>query len=376
VQAFLYAPLALEEQPRRAYRLFQILTVAFTFLAGLGVRVLSRGRVWWPVATLVILLYPGYRAGLDLAQNQVFTLAILVWGWVLAARGRDTLGGMVWGLLAFKPVWAAAFFLAPFVMRRWQFCAAMVATGAALAAATLPFVGLQAWLDWLAVGREASAFYLIEKNWILLSRDLFGIPRRVLIDFTVPLEQRGSPLAGVLGWALWLVVLAPTVGLYLWRGDRRPTGLAAGFLFLGAYLCCYRFMYYDVLMSVLPLAVLFADPRRFFRPARYELRPLDSAASAGVVYLNSFPLSAVAVLLLVENWLLRVGPEATVALAYFASTALDAAGDTVTNTPTLTLDVTLFQPWETLILLPLWLWCGYRLLRDDPGSEPADPCKH
>jgi hypothetical protein len=89
------------------------------------------------------------------------------------------------------------------------------------------------------------------------------------------------------------------------------------------------------------------------------------------VYLNSFPLSVVAVLLLVENWLLRVGPEATVALAYFATAATDAAGDTVITTPTLTLDVTLFQPWETFILLALWLWCGYRLLRGD--ADPPTP---
>src|SRR5207253_2803043 len=79
--------------------------------------------------------------------------------WGLAVRGRNVAGGMVWGLLAFKPVWAAAFFLVPLLTRRWRFALAMLGTGAALGLATLPFVGLQTWFDWLAVGREATGLY-------------------------------------------------------------------------------------------------------------------------------------------------------------------------------------------------------------------------
>jgi hypothetical protein len=116
--------------------------------------------------------------------------------------------------------------------------------------------------------------------------------------------------------------------------------------------------------------VLFADPRRFFRPTMFELRPLDSPRQSWIVYLNSFPLTVVAVLLLVENWLLHVGPEATVAMAYFSSTTTNATGETIATLPTLTMDVTLLQPWETLILLTLWLWCGYRLLRNG-DTDPA-----
>ena len=52
------------------------------------------------------------------------SLAIIIWGWALYSRGYETAGGLVWGLLAFKPVWAAAFFLAPLLTRRWRACAA------------------------------------------------------------------------------------------------------------------------------------------------------------------------------------------------------------------------------------------------------------
>src|SRR5581483_2105983 len=161
------------------------------------------------------------------------SLAVLALGWALAVRGRDTAGGLVWGLLAFKPVWGAAFVLAPLLMRRWRFCLAMALTGAALCLATLPFVGVQAWFDWLAVGKEAAALYNVNEKWINLSRDLQGLPRRALHDFSLPEARRDTALAAALAWGLWGVVFGGTVVVSLWRGDRRePTGLAAGFLFL------------------------------------------------------------------------------------------------------------------------------------------------
>src|SRR5262249_57826381 len=126
------------------------------FAAAAGARSLARGRVWWPVRVPCIMLWPGYAGSVNLGQNATLTLTILIWGWALTARGRPVLGGMVWGLLAFKPVWALAFFLVPFLSRRWRFCAAMVATGCGLAVLTLPFVGVQSWRDWLAIRKEAA----------------------------------------------------------------------------------------------------------------------------------------------------------------------------------------------------------------------------
>ncbi len=370
IHAILYSPLGMIDRPQRAYYLFQFLTVGLTVLAGLGVSKLTRGRVWWPAATLVILLYPGYRSGLDLAQNQVLTLNILVWGWVLATRGRDGLGGMVWGLLAFKPVWAAAFFLAPLLMGRWRFCLVMVLTGVVLGLATFPVVGVQAWFDWLAVGREATATYAVNENWIGLSRDLSGIPRRMLTDFAVPESRRASRVTDAAGWALWAAVFVSTVAVYLWRGDRRyRTGLGAGFLFLGAYLCCYRFMYYDVLLSVLPFAVLLAEPRRFLHTATYEVRRTDLAGRSPrwVGRVNSFPLTTLALLILIENWLLHLKPRGQVGLGYFATTAPGKAA----IVPTVTAELTLFEAWETYLLLLLWGWCLVRLVLGQDWGEPA-----
>ncbi|HUR52884.1 MAG TPA: glycosyltransferase family 87 protein [Gemmataceae bacterium] len=374
VQGFLYAPLALDDDPQRAYAVFQYLSIVMVYLAALGVKVLSRGRIWWSVASFVILMYPGCRTGMDLAQNPMMSLAILVWGWVLASRGREWAGGMVWGLFVFKPVWGMAFFLVPLLTQRWRVCVAMVGTGALLAAATLPFVGLQAWFDWLAVGKEATAVYDVNKNWIHLSRDLQGIPRRMLMNFDLPEGERLTPPVRRLAWGLWATVFVGTAALYMLRGNRRnTTGLGAAFLFLGAYMSCYRFMYYDVLLSAMVFAVLFADPRRFPQPRPIALLPTPPPAPSGprwTGYVNSFPLTILALLILVDSVGVGLRVEATVGFGYFER-VVPSGSSTGVVTPRVSGDTTTNYPLDAFLLLALWVWCGWRLWRDGDEAKSA-----
>jgi hypothetical protein len=369
VHAILYLPLGLFPRAGDALPYFQVVAVGFAYLAGLGVSLLSRGRIWWSVASLVVLLYPGCRAGLDLGQNPTISLAILTLGWALAVRGRETAGGMVWGLLAFKPTWALAFALVPLLQLRWRFCLAMAATGAGLAAVTLPFVGVQAWLDWLDVGKEAAALYNVNEKWITLSRDLQGLPRRALHDFTLPEPDRDTPLACGLAWGLWGTVFVGTVAVYLWRGDRRrPTGLAAGFLFLGAFLTCYRFMYYDIVLSAVALAVLFADPARYFRPRPYSVEAVPRTPPFGprlLAYVNSFPLTVLVLLLCVDNVFLGANLGATVGFGHYAELTTATDGSTGWRVPQVRTEMSVFYPWDTAMLLALWAWCAWRLIRGD-----------
>src|SRR5207247_2436960 len=160
--------------PRPGYRAGQLGNLLLVFLCALAIVRLSEGTVWWPLATLLLTAFPGFGGGLNLAQNATLSLTILLWGWVLLVRGREGWAGAVWGLLAFKPVWAVAFFPVPVLTGRWRMAAAMLATGAGLALATVPVVGGGAWLDWLAVGREGDHYYEAVENWINQSRDLSG----------------------------------------------------------------------------------------------------------------------------------------------------------------------------------------------------------
>jgi arabinofuranan 3-O-arabinosyltransferase len=325
INAFLYYPLALVP-PQQAYRAQQLAGVVLTLVAGLAVRQLSQGRIRWPVAVTLIVLFPGYFGCLILGQNALLTLTVLLWGWVLIARGRPGWGGVVWGLLAFKPVWALAFFLAPLLSRRWRTCLAMAGTGAALALATVPIVGWQCWLHWLTVGGQGARLYNIDSNWILYSRDLLGLPRRWLADPRSHglLGLPGFGLASAVGWGLLGGVVGLTAGLAVLRREqaRAVTGPAACFLLLGAWLSCFHFMHYDVLLAALPVLALLAEP------ARYRERRRLAVVLVVVVVLSSACLSVIQYL---DRW---SGP-----------------------------------PWETFCLLALWLCCGWLWFRQRKEGE-------
>lgn len=334
LNAFVFAPLGLLP-PRVAYRAAQLLNLLLIFVSGLALVRLSGGRLWWPLATLLLTAFPGFGGSLNLGQNASLSLALLLWGWVLLARGREGWAGVVWGLLAFKPTWAAAFFLVPLLTGRWRMAAAMLATGTALALATLPFVGVGSWLNWLQVGREASATYAVDQNWIDQSRDLLGVGRRWLLDFDREGEDRG-PAAGaatLLGWCLLLTALAVTVGLTLRlrQGARQTEGPAPAFVLLGAWLCCYHFIYYDTLLAALPVALLFLDPRCYLRPS---LLPRPTVPLVLCVLLLIMPNVW---FFLPRNW-----------------------------KPPMQI------PWDQYLLIALWLWCARTWMRRPPfQAAPA-----
>jgi hypothetical protein len=207
----------------------------------------------------------------------------------------------------------------------------MLLTGLALVLLTLPLVGVQSWLDWLAVGRLASGHYARDRNWIFLSRDLVGIPRRWLLHFSDgTATDADRPLPTVLGVGLWLAVPLVTAAVALRRRHEpaAAAGPAAAFVLLGAFLSSYHFIYYDMLLAALPVAVLFAGPARLA-----DLR---------------VPLALLALL---------------IALSYFAA-LLDPSF--------------FFPPFDTFCLLLLWAWCGWTWLVTPPcravrGASPRCP---
>jgi arabinofuranan 3-O-arabinosyltransferase len=346
INAFLNYPLAFLA-PLPAYRVHQCVSFLLGFLAALAVTLLTRGRIWFPIALTAILAYPGFISSVQLGQNAVLTLNILLWGWLLLCRGQPVAGGMIWGLLAYKPVWALAFFLVPLLTQRWRFCLAMLATGTALGLLTLPVVGVGAWLDWLQVGRLASNLYDVDKNWIFLSRDVLSIPRRWLLEFTDDNRQQRMDnwqLPMLYGWALLLGILEVTVRFaVLWRtGARAVRGPGAAFLLLGAWLACYHFMYYDVLLTALPVCLLFTEPRRYLERIPVVVGAAgDDAAKQQVWLLNRMVPTLLLLVALTGNWLQTIG-----FCPIFGT------------------------PWDTFCLMALWMWCGWRWLRD--GEETAD----
>jgi len=270
--ALLYTSVAVF-RPTVGYRVLQWLNVVLCFVCGLLISLLSRGRVWWPLASLLVIIFPGFQGSINLAQNATVTLTILLGGWLLLARGRPAAGGAVWALLAFKPVWAVAFFPVLLLTRRWTAALSMAVCGALFCLATLPVVGWHSWEDWYVLGKSAADNYDKYQWWILLSRDLYNIPSRLLL--TMPergpaFSSRGD-LPRNVSLCLWLGVSGVTfLAAAIFRRRGTPlTGPGAAFLLLGAWMSCFHFMYYDSMLVLLPVAALLADPKFSLR------RPLD-----------------------------------------------------------------------------------------------------
>lgn len=381
INALVYYPLGLM-RPQPAYRTMQVFGILLAFSAGLGLSLLSQGRVWWPVALMFVLVYPGFGPSVKLGQNAFLTLNLLIWGWVLIARGRPGWGGVVWGFLVFKPVWAIAFFLVPFLTRRWRTCLTMVLTGTAIAASTLPFVGWHSWLDWLKIGHDAAELYKVDENWVFLSRDLLSIPRRWMLDFKEPINHRDRLAPAIFGWCIVVLVLELTVRLVFARRHqaRTLTGPVAAFVMLGAWMTSFHFMYYDVLLTALPVFLLFTEPRRYLDPYFLAVLPVPSnqlREETGYYYqpgwIGDYPpsvplIEAPARHLWVWN---RFVPTmlAVLLVIEHAFPSLDAA--LTARVGMLSPQLMMFStapyvggyPWDTYCLIVLWLWCGWQWLK-------------
>jgi hypothetical protein len=384
-QAVLFSPLGAMPPPK-AYHLGQILLLGMGFVSGLAISGISRHRIWWPVATTFVMIAPGFGPSIHLAQNSSLSLAIVLVGWWFASRDREIAAGAVWGLLTFKPVWAVAFLLVPLLTRRWRMLAAMIVTGIALVMATVPFVGLQSWLDWLRVGDAGASLYKVDENWVFLSRDLLGIPRRWLLNFGEPMETRDRLAAGIIGWSLWSVVVLTTAAVALSRREAviQPVGYGAGFIALGAYASCFHFIYYDSLVCMFPLTLLLSDTRRFISPVLLVVsagpsrwagyfgpRPIGilptpanmTAGAAAVAVLNSFVLTAFALLLVIEQSFSTLNIEAKVHVGMISP-------ESTFPNPLRISTGQAGTPWDTFVLLGLWAYCGARLLMRIGETQP------
>jgi hypothetical protein len=392
--AMLFEPLG-TLSPQKSYRVAQVLFLLSGWLAGLCITGITCGRIWWPVATTFVMVFPGFGPSLHLAQNSALSLAIVLAGWWLVSRGWDVAGGIVWGLLAYKPVWAAAFLLVPILTRRWRMFLAMTATGLALILATLPFVGIETWLQWVRVGRTAAEVYKLDENWVFMSRDLLGIPRRWMQNFEEDKATRDRLAAAIAGWTIWAAVFIATAAVALLRRREvsRVDGYGAAFVAIGAWATCYHFIYYDSLLAVFPITLLLTEPRRFIRPVLLAVAPvprgltayfaphrLNNVPAPAAVWvapstaaiLNSFVLTAVALLILNEQGFGNLGLAASVSAGPAPKIEWLQAIIPTNELLQVPMKFSAGQagtPWDTFIMLALWAYCGARVLME--SSEDA-----
>ena len=296
-------PAALLE-PWWAHRVLAAVYGVMGFLAGGLIAWGTRGRLKTGEAALLCYLFPNYAIALVLGQNSALTLLIVVAGWALWARGWPVWGGIVWGLLVYKPVFAVALVWVPLVLLYWRVVVGMVLSGAAFCLLTLPFCGFNVldkdnpWQRWLVVGQHAADIYAKDANWIWMSRDLLGLPRRAMwdeksfnahvkfffrtgewsqeelndwyaktsqgVDTSEEATRIGQTLmACVIGLTVliaWVAMFSRWANGYSLCFDPAESGTAFGLY--GGLLTCYHFMHYDLLPMALPSALLVANAWR------------------------------------------------------------------------------------------------------------------
>src|SRR5262249_31085803 len=101
--------------------------------------------------------------------------------------------------------------------------------------------------------------------------DLIDIPRRWMLNFNLPLDQRERSAAAVIGWALWGTILAASIAIALRRRISASVGFGPAFAGLAAWLTCFHFIYYDSLLAALPVFLLLTHAE--WRAPRFNLRP-------------------------------------------------------------------------------------------------------
>ena len=221
---------------------------------------------------------------------------------------------------------------------------AMVGTGIVLGLATLPWVGLQAWFDWLKIGSAASELYALDATWIPLSRDLFGLPRRLLTDFRAPIDERFNLAAHLAGWLVWMLVLELTIRVFC-SGRRSP--YREPFVLLAAWLLTYHFIYYDAAIACFPFLLL------------WDVAQRDHATGARRF---GFPGKCYLVLFLLEYAVQPLNIKASIVCERFSHEVLRADGEKELF-PRLLLTFDEWGPWNTLVLIAVWAWCGIRILK-------------
>jgi hypothetical protein len=172
---------------------------------------------------------------------------------------------------------------------------------------------------------------------------------------------------------------------------RLLTGPPAAFLFLGAWLSCFHFMYYDILLTALPVLLLLTSPRRYLQPTLVAILtlPRDKAGSDFAQYyqpqltaaypgsalfprigyrqicvLNSMTLSLLVLLAITEFMFPGLGISVSVSAPALKEGPIPLPLKYSTGL--------VGTPWNTFCLMALWLWCGWLWLRMPPQQSAGE----
>jgi hypothetical protein len=204
---------------------------------------LARRLVHDPDKLWILLLAPGAAVNLFFGQNGILSVVLMGAG-VLLLRSRPVLGGVLLGMMAYKPQFAL---LVPFALlfgREWRAFAAAAISQAALMALSVALIGIEPWLAFLHKIAQPSAIFSSS------SSDWRAIPSVMIFARSLGF---GPDVSSFCHWTV--AALAAAGALWIWHktqdGPIRAAVLAAATLVVTPYLRAY-----DLVLLVLPVAVL------------------------------------------------------------------------------------------------------------------------
>jgi len=204
---------------------------------------LIRRLVDGPGQLMFLLLAPGAAVNLFFGQNGILSTVLLGAG-VLLLRSRPVLGGVLLGLIAYKPQLAL---LTPFALlagREWRALIAAITSQIALALLSLLVLGAEPWFAFFyKLAHPAAVFSSSSSDWR-------AIPSVMIFARTLGLSTQ---LSSILHWTI--AAIAAAGALWIWHrtkdGVIRAAVLAAATLLVTPYLRAY-----DLLFLALPIAAL------------------------------------------------------------------------------------------------------------------------
>jgi hypothetical protein len=243
-----------------------------------------------PLTPWLTLAFPGIFINFICGQNGFLSAALLGGGLLLLER-RPWAGGLLLGLLTYKPHLALLIPLALMAGRRWQALGAMAASAGAFALLSLTVFGLETWTAFFQNTPRLKILLTSPMLWEKMA-SAFAAISILGGDWTTAWLLQGGVMLGAMIAVVWV-----------WHRDaspaRRGAALTLGILLFSPYL-----FYYDLAILALPLAWLGWEGSQqgwlFYEPfilALGWLSPLVLCLTAASIPFPLAPLVLIALLL-------------------------------------------------------------------------------
>lgn len=207
--------------------------------------------------------FPGVFMNLRWGQNGFLSAAILAAG-VGALESTPVLGGVMLGLLVYKPQLAVFPFLILLLTKRWKALLSAIGSALAISLASLALFGFDQWVEFFR------SLFVSSSN--LLEAESASISAIQVSVYNAVMTPTGSALASILAQGAFSIAAILAV-CWVFRKSNR-FALKGAALVLGIPLAIPYFMQYDLMILAVPLVLLAYDLMKY---GSQKIEPLTTA---------------------------------------------------------------------------------------------------